>query len=75
MYYIGVDLGTSSVKLLLLSENGIEKTASRTYPVEFPREGWSQQNPADWMTGVTGALEELLTDVDKTQVAAISFGG
>ena len=75
MYYIGVDLGTSSVKLLLLSENGIEKTATRSYPVEFPKEGWSQQNPADWMNGVTEAMDELLTDVDKAQVQAISFGG
>ncbi|MBQ6818654.1 MAG: xylulokinase, partial [Clostridia bacterium] len=75
MYYIGVDLGTSSVKLLLLSENGIEKTATRSYPVEFPKEGWSQQNPADWMNGVTDAMDELLTDVDKAQVQAISFGG
>ncbi len=75
MYYIGVDLGTSSVKLLLLSENGIEKTASRSYPVEFPREGWSQQNPADWMNGVCEAMDELLADVDKAQVQAISFGG
>ena len=75
MYYIGVDLGTSSVKLLLLSENGIEKTASRSYPVEFPRDGWSQQNPADWMNGVCEAMNELLADVDKSQVQAISFGG
>lgn len=75
MYYIGVDLGTSSVKLLLLSENGIEKAATRSYPVEFPKEGWSQQNPADWMNGVTEAMDELLTDVDKAQVQAISFGG
>ncbi len=75
MYYIGVDLGTSSVKLLLLSENGIEKTATRSYPVEFPQEGWSQQNPADWMNGVTDAMDELLADVDKSQVQAISFGG
>ena len=48
MYYIGVDLGTSAVKLLLMEESGkIEKIASREYPLYFPHPGWSEQNPED----------------------------
>ena len=48
-YYIGVDLGTSSLKLLLLDEAGtILKTVSEEYPVYFPYPGWSEQNPEDW---------------------------
>ena len=49
MYYIGIDLGTSAVKLLLVDEEGsITSTVSKSYAVEYPRPGWSQQNPADW---------------------------
>ena len=42
MLYIGVDLGTSAVKLLLMNEKGgIEKIVSREYPIYFPQAGWS----------------------------------
>ena len=51
-YYIGVDLGTSAVKLLLMNDKGaIEKIVSREYPLYFPQPGWSQQNPEDWWNG------------------------
>lgn len=75
MYFIGVDLGTSSVKLLLLSEQGIEKTVTREYPVSYPKEGWSEQDPADWLRETLSALEELTADCDRSQVRALSFGG
>ena len=46
MLYIGVDLGTSAVKLLLMDENGnIHKIVSREYPLYFPHPGWSEQKP------------------------------
>lgn len=49
MYYIGVDLGTSAVKLLLMDGAGqILKIVSREYPIYFPHPGWSEQNPEDW---------------------------
>ena len=48
MYYIGIDLGTSAVKLLLMDEKGtICKNVSREYPLSFPHPGWSEQNPED----------------------------
>ena len=48
MLYIGIDLGTSAVKLLLMDEEGhIKNEISREYPLEFPQPGWSQQNPED----------------------------
>ena len=60
MLYIGIDLGTSSVKLLLSDEKGnILKTASRDYPLIFPRDGWSEQDPAEWKKGTLSALSEL----------------
>ena len=49
MYFIGIDLGTSAVKLMLMDEEGvIKKTVTREYPVRFPKPGWSEQNPEDW---------------------------
>ena len=48
--YIGVDLGTSAVKLLLMDGDGtIIKTVSKEYPIFFPQDGWSEQNPSDWL--------------------------
>ncbi len=44
MLYIGVDLGTSAVKLLLMDESGtIHKIVSKEYPLYFPHPGWSEQ--------------------------------
>ena len=76
MYYIGIDLGTSAVKLLLMEGNGkIVRVASREYPLYFPHPGWSQQNPQDWYEQSMDGLYELLDGIDKSQVAGISFGG
>ncbi len=76
MLYIGVDLGTSAVKLLLMEGNGtIKKIVSKEYPLFFPNPGWSEQKPEDWWTGVTEGIKELTAECDKSQVAGISFGG
>ena len=76
MLYIGVDLGTSSVKLLLMNTEGkIEKIVSREYPISFPKPGWSEQNPYDWYEQTLEGIRELTASCDKTQVAGISFGG
>lgn len=76
MLFIGVDLGTSAVKLLLMDENGkIKKTVSREYPLYFPHPGWSEQKPEDWYIQSMDGLKELLKDEKKEEVAGISFGG
>ena len=76
LYYIGIDLGTSAVKLLLMEGNGkIVRVTSREYPLYFPHPGWSQQNPEDWYKQSMDGLCELLDGIDKSQVAGISFGG
>lgn len=74
--YIGIDLGTSSVKILLVRGDGeIEKTVSREYPISYPHSGWSEQNPSDWYEETIDGLKELLSEVDKNTVKGISFGG
>ena len=76
MYYIGIDLGTSAVKLLLMRGDGvIENIVSREYPVYFPHPGWSEQKPEDWWEAVQEGIRELVAPVDSSQVAGISFGG
>ena len=74
--FIGIDLGTSAVKTLLLDENGtILNIVSKEYPLYFPKPGWSEQNPQDWYTQAAAAVRELVADFDASQVAGISFGG
>ena len=76
MLYIGVDLGTSAVKLLLMEGSGkICKIVSKEYPLYFPNPGWSEQKPEDWWTQVIAGIKELTSECDKSQVAGISFGG
>ena len=76
MLYIGIDLGTSAVKLLLMDEKGdIKNIVSREYPLEFPHPGWSQQNPEDWLAAVEEGVPELLQGFDASQVAGIGAGG
>ena len=76
MLFIGIDLGTSSVKLLLMEEDGtILKTVSREYPVYFPNPGWSEQDPEDWYRESLAGLKELTEGVDKSRIGGISFGG
>ena len=76
MLYIGIDLGTSAVKLLLMDSDGkIVNIVSREYPLYFPHPGWSEQKPEDWYAQTMDGIKELIKDVDKSQVAGISFGG
>ena len=75
MYYIGVDLGTSALKLVMMKGNGeLVKTVSKEYPLYFPRSGWSEQNPTDWFLAVKEGLKELAAFADE-KIGGISFGG
>lgn len=76
MLYIGVDLGTSAVKLLLMNEKGqIQKIVSKEYPLYFPQPGWSEQNPQDWYDQTIAGLKELTDGVKKDEIGGIGFGG
>ena len=74
--YIGIDLGTSAVKLLLMDAEGrIKNTVTKEYPLEFPQPGWSQQSPEDWKKAVMAGIPELLSGFDAARVAGIGCGG
>ncbi len=75
MYYIGLDLGTSGLKGLLVDTNGrILKEESASYPVSYPQSGWSEQNPEDWLKAATSVLSRLAKGVER-EVAGVSIGG
>ena len=74
--YIGIDLGTSAAKLLLMDAQGsVLNIVSREYPLEFPQPGWSQQAPEDWKKAVLEGIPELLRGFDGGAVAGIGCGG
>ena len=76
MLYIGIDLGTSAAKLLLVDEAGqVRNEVTKEYPLEFPQPGWSQQAPADWWRAVLTGVPELLAGVDPAEVKGIGVGG
>ena len=76
MLYIGIDLGTSAVKLLLVDDTGaIRNTVAKEYPIFYPQPGWSEQDPVDWWSGCLIGLEELLAGFDASEVAGIGCGG
>ncbi len=76
MYYIGIDLGTSAVKLLMMDGAGaIQNVVSKEYPISFPHPGWSEQDPEDWWSAVVSGVRELTAGVDKAQIAGIGCGG
>lgn len=74
--FVGIDLGTSAAKLLLVDGDGkILNTVTKEYPLEFPRPGWSQQDPEDWRRAVMEGIPELLAGFDAGAVAGIGCGG
>lgn len=74
--FIGIDLGTSSAKLLLVGADGrILNGVNRAYPVCYPQSGWSEQNPSDWIAAVKVGIKELLQGRDKKRVKGIGLGG
>ena len=76
MLYIGIDLGTSAVKLLLMDEKGgIRNIVTKEYDLFFPHPGWSEQNAEDWITAVEEGTKELIAGVDPAEVAGIGAGG
>ncbi|WP_123043360.1 xylulokinase [Cohnella candidum] len=77
-YVIGVDLGTSAVKTLLVSREGtVTAEASREYPLYHEHSGWSEQEPEDWVRGTTECLRELVqaSGVSAGDIEGISFSG
>lgn len=76
MLYIGVDLGTSACKFLLVDETGkVCNQVSREYPLSMPHTGWSEQDPSSWWQACLDGIPALLEGFDPAQVQGIGMGG
>ena len=75
-YYIGADLGTSSLKLLLVDGEGkILRCVYRGYPVSYPQPGFSEQDPGLFRDAFFSGVPELLSGFDRTAVAGVGIAG
>jgi len=73
--YVGIDLGTSSVKTLLMDDSGVVvRTVSQPYEVLMPQPGWTEQDPLVWFDQTIKALKELMIGYESS-IEAISFSG
>ncbi len=73
--YIGIDLGTSSCKGLLVDKQGkILRIHAVPYDVSYPKDGYSEQDPKQWIDAVDEILDKLSEGI-KDQILGISFGG
>lgn len=58
--FVGIDLGTTGLKVSIVSERGdVTATASREYPILSPRTGWAEQNPREWWDALVAACREI----------------
>ena len=74
--YIGIDLGTSSLKLLLVDKNGrVLNSVTEEYSVFYPQSGWSEQNPEDWLSALKSGINRLIQGFSREKVKGLSFGG
>lgn len=76
-YVIGVDLGTSAVKVLLVDQQGnVCRSVSKEYPLIQKKSGYSEQDPEQWVAGAIAALQELVKSAGVSQnIEGISFSG
>lgn len=78
MVYLGIDLGTSSVKILAINDrNEILGHVTKEYPVYFPQEKWAQQDPEDWWEQTRTGIKELIENLNipREGVRSIGFSG
>ncbi len=77
-YLLGLDIGTSGVKTLLLSQNGeVISTATESYPLSTPKSGWAEQNPEDWWEAVVKVINKTIKDnnINANNIAGLSLSG
>ena len=77
-YIIGLDLGTSGLKGLLVNRQGeVLQTASASYPLLTPQPGFSEQNPQEWLKASQVVINKLIELEPKilSELVAISFSG
>ena len=77
-YILGIDIGTSGTKTILVDDEGRVAAAKTVeYPLETPKPGWTQQNPADWWQAAAESIRAVLekSKVPGDQIAGVGFSG
>lgn len=77
-YYIGIDIGTSGTKALVMDARGkVLGAATGEHPISSPKPLWSEQNPRDWWASTLAAVRGVLrkTKIDASQIAGIGLSG
>ncbi|MFW6030381.1 MAG: FGGY family carbohydrate kinase [Halanaerobiales bacterium] len=75
LYKIGLDIGTSSCKSIIINEKGEKSTASvESYPVFHPRNNWSEQNPENWWEKSIKSIKKVLNKVKINPKDIVSIG-
>lgn len=78
MYLLGIDVGTTGVKSVLITENGeVAAESTQTYPLFSPKPNWFEQNPDDWWKATVVSIKRILQeiDLDPAQIAGIGLSG
>jgi xylulokinase len=78
MPLMGIDVGTSGTKAILISEDGkLLAESSRSYPIYSPEPSWFEQDPEDWWKAASEAIRELLgtSGVSPSNIKGIGLSG
>ena len=78
MYLMGIDVGTTGVKTILITAEGkLAAEANSSYTVQSPHTNWFEQDPVDWWNGTVVSIKQMLNDsgVDKSQISSIGLSG
>ena len=75
-HWLGIDLGTSSVKVLLATVDGaVVASTAADYPIEQPQPGRAEQSPEAWWRATAGAIKDLRAKAPSARITAIGLSG
>ena len=78
MYLMGIDVGTSGVKVIILSEEGkLIADQSSSYPISSPFPSWFEQNPEEWWTATVGCIRKIISHnrINPSEIKGIGLSG
>ena len=77
-HYLGIDIGTSGTKTLLIDESGkVIAEANAEYPLHQPKPSWTEQDPEDWWNATIKTVRSVMkkSQVSPDSVGAIGLSG
>ena len=75
-YLLGIDIGTSGTKTLLIEESGkVVASATDTYPLSTPKPLWAEQNPEDWWQATVSTIRKAIAGINPAEIKGIGLSG